>query len=126
MPLLVVIALGGVVGSLGRFAVAETMGPWDSGQWPWATLAVNVVGALAIGMVAASAMVARGPHWLRPFVITGVLGGFTTFSALALETGLLLQAGRLWVAAAYLGGTLILGLLAVQLGARVVRGARGW
>ena len=53
MNRLLVIALGGILGSLGRFGVAEVVGPWDIGRLPWATLLVNVVGCLAIGMVAA-------------------------------------------------------------------------
>lgn len=119
---LLVIALGGILGSLGRFGVAEAVGPWDAGRLPWATLLVNVVGCLAIGMVAASAAVAAGPAWLRPFVITGVLGGFTTFSALALETGLLMDAGRVGLAVGYVAATMVAGLLAVRLGVRVVAG----
>jgi CrcB protein len=110
------IALGGVIGSLGRFAVALLGGEWSPATLPWATLAVNIVGALAIGAVAASASIAAGPAWLRPFLVTGVLGGFTTFSALALETGLLLDAGRVVVAVGYVGVTLAAGLVAVRLG----------
>ena len=53
---------------------------------------------------------------MRPFLITGVLGGFTTFSALALETGLLLDAGRVVVAAGYVVVTMAAGLAAVRLG----------
>lgn len=121
---LLVIALGGILGSLGRFAVAHVIGPWDPGRLPWATLLVNVAGCLAIGMVAASTAVAAGPAWLRPFLITGILGGFTTFSALALETGLLLDSGRVAVAAGYVAATMVCGLLAVRLGMRVVGGGR--
>jgi CrcB protein len=113
---IVAIALGGVIGSLGRFAVAGLFDDWSPVTLPWATLTVNVLGCLAIGAVAASASIAAGPHWLRPFLITGVLGGFTTFSALALETGLLLDAGRVVVAAGYVAVTMAAGLLAVRLG----------
>jgi CrcB protein len=113
---IVAIALGGVIGSLGRFAVARLFDDWNPTVLPWATLTVNVLGCLAIGAVAASASLAAGPAWLRPFVITGVLGGFTTFSALALETGLMLDAGRVLPAAGYVVVTMAAGLLAVRLG----------
>jgi CrcB protein len=113
---IIAIAIGGVIGSLGRFAIALLLGEWNPATLPWATLTVNVGGSLAIGAVAASASIAAGPAWLRPFLITGVLGGFTTFSALALETGLLLDAGRVLVALAYVGLTLVAGLAAVRLG----------
>jgi CrcB protein len=117
------IALGGVIGSLGRFAIALVVGEWNPATLPWATLTVNIVGCLAIGVVASSAAIATGPAWLRPFLITGVLGGFTTFSALALETGLLLDAGRVLVAVGYVIVTMAAGLVAVRLGQLAV-GAR--
>lgn len=117
MPTLLAIVIGGVLGSLARVGVAQAFGDWDTGSLPWATLSVNLVGALVIGVVASSQSVADGPSWLRPFVITGVLGGFTTFSALALETGLLLDDGRVGVAAGYLVLTMVGGLLAVRVGA---------
>ena len=118
------IAIGGVIGSLGRFAVALLVGEWNPATLPWATLTVNIVGALAIGAIAASTAVAAGPAWLRPFVITGVLGGFTTFSALALETGLLLDAGRVLVAVGYVVVTMAAGLAAVRVGQAAVEARR--
>jgi CrcB protein len=119
---LAAIALGGVLGSLARFGVAVALGlqQWDAGRLPWATLTVNLVGCLAIGVVAASGSVAAGPDWLRPFLITGILGGFTTFSALALETGELLDAGRVLVAVGYLTATMVFGLVAVRIGTLIV------
>jgi fluoride exporter len=121
---IVAIALGGVIGSLGRFAVAHLFDDWSPATLPWATLTVNVLGCLLIGAVAASASIAAGPDWLRPFVITGVLGGFTTFSALALETGLMLDAGRVLPAAGYVVVTMVAGLLAVRLGQVAVEARR--
>jgi fluoride exporter len=118
---LLAISLGGVLGSLARFAIAVAIGPWDEGRLPWATLTVNLVGCVVIGVVAASAAVAAGPPWLRPFLITGVLGGFTTFSALALETGVLMDTGRVATALGYIAVTMVFGLLAVRLGALLVR-----
>jgi CrcB protein len=118
-----VIALGGAMGALGRYAVALMFGSWDPSRLPWATLVVNLVGCVAIGALAASAAVGRGPWWLRPFLITGILGGFTTFSALALELGLLLDTGRTLIAAAYVTITMVFGLLAVRLGTLLVRTA---
>jgi fluoride exporter len=118
------IAVGGVIGALGRFAIALVVGEWNPATLPWATLTVNVVGCLAIGVVASSAAIAAGPGWLRPFLITGVLGGFTTFSALALETGLLLDAGRILVAVGYVVVTMAAGLVAVQLGRLAVEARR--
>jgi CrcB protein len=113
---LAVIAAGGVLGSLGRYGLSLLVTGWASGSWPWATFTENALGCLAIGIIASSSAVARGPEWVRPFAITGVLGGFTTFSAFALETGVLLDAGRIALAASYVAATMIVGLLAVRLG----------
>jgi CrcB protein len=121
---IIAIAVGGVIGSLGRFAIALLLGEWNPATLPWATLTVNVAGSLAIGAIAASAAISAGPVLLRPFLITGVLGGFTTFSALALETGLLLDAGRVLVAVGYVVVTLAAGLAAVRLGQLAVEARR--
>jgi CrcB protein len=120
---LAVIALGGVLGSVARYAVSLLVGPWDAHGLPWATLIVNVVGCLAIGIVATVAIIRDAPGWVRPFAITGVLGGFTTFSAFALETGVLLDSGLPMTAGVYVLVTMVTGLLAVRVGARVTGGA---
>ena len=116
--MLLVIAVGGVLGSLARYGVAVAMGDWDAASLPWATLAVNLVGCLLIGILASRLHGADRP-WARPFMLTGLLGGFTTFSAFALETGVLLDAGRWAIAGSYVLATMILGLLAVRLGMAV-------
>jgi len=118
---LVIIAIGGVIGALARYAAVVLLGNDDLSAWPWDTLTVNLVGALVIGVLADSSLVKTGPHWVGPFVITGFLGGFTTFSAFALETGTLLDAGRAPVAAAYVLVTMVGGLLAVRLGVLIGR-----
>jgi CrcB protein len=119
MPILLAIAVGGALGSLARYGIAEVMSPWATGPWPWATLLVNVVGAFVIGLVATSRRVDGGAAWIRPFIITGVLGGFTTVSALALETGVLIDTGRVLMGVGYFAATVVLGLLAVALAVRL-------
>ncbi len=123
VPLLLAIALGGAVGSLARWVLEEAVvwsGP-TSGSWPWATLMVNVLGALAIGALLSSRLLEGRPEWWRPMLVTGVLGGFTTFSALALESGLMIEAGNTFAALGYIAVTVVAGLLAVGLGRLVVR-----
>ena len=114
---LAVIALGGVLGSLGRYALALALPCSGPGHWPMATFLANVAGCLAIGFLATSARVASGPEWVRPFAITGILGGFTTFSAFALESGVLFDAGHVLLGVAYIAATMTAGLVAVRLGA---------
>ncbi|HEX4470481.1 MAG TPA: fluoride efflux transporter CrcB [Nocardioides sp.] len=114
-----VVAVGGALGALARWAVAEAL-PHDSGRFPWDTLLTNVTGCFLIGVLMVLVIeVLPRRRLVRPFLGTGVLGGFTTFSTYALDTRTLLAAGRPAVAAAYLGGTLLLGLVAVVAGLRL-------
>ena len=116
---LAVIALGGVLGAVGRYALALALPFGGPGHWPLATFLANVVGCLAIGFLATSARVASGPSWVRPFAITGILGGFTTFSAFALESGVLFDAGYVLQGMSYIVATMTAGLLAVRVGVLV-------
>ncbi|NHA66525.1 fluoride efflux transporter FluC [Phycicoccus flavus] len=118
------VALGGAAGSLGRWGVGLAL-PHGAGQVPWATLLVNVTGAFAMGLLVASLVDRPGAHRLvRPFLGVGVLGGWTTFSALAVET-VELGAGRhVQVALLYLTLTFVAGLFAVAAGVRLGRTAR--
>lgn len=119
-----VVAAGGAAGALGRYA-AGVAWPQAPGGFPWSTFAVNVAGCFAIGLLlAALTELGAVPHpMLRPFLGTGVLGGFTTFSAYAVEGERLLATGALGTASAYLAGTLVLALVAVQAGLSAARGA---
>jgi CrcB protein len=121
VDVLVVIAAGGALGSLGRWGVNQALPPVASG-FPWATLLENVTGALALGALMTLIVDVWPPNrYLRPFLGVGVLGGYTTFSTYMLDTHALLVAGRAGPAAAYLFGTLMSGLLAVWLGILAVR-----
>lgn len=122
--ILATIALGGMVGSLGRYAVGLTL-PHGAGDFPWATFTVNVSGALAMGMLVAYLVDRPGVHDLaRPFLAVGLLGGWTTFSALAVETVSLGTAGHHGVAIGYVAATFVAGVLAVEVGDRL--GSRIW
>ena len=92
-----VVAVGGALGALARHGLSEAL-PASPGELPLATLLTNLSGCLALGVLVG--VRPDGP-WLRPFVGTGVLGGFTTFSAFALESDRLLATAPL-VAALYL------------------------
>ena len=116
--ILLVIALGGALGAAARYGMAPAF-PHAAGEFPWSTLLTNVAGCFAIGVLMVIVVERLSSSRLvRPFFGTGLLGGFTTFSTYAVDTRALLAAGRPAVAAAYLGGTLVLGLLAVVLALR--------
>lgn len=114
--LLAVIAVGGAVGSLGRYAVGLAL-PHDAGGFPWATFGVNVTGSLAMGLLVAWVLSMLTPHpWLRPFLGVGVLGGWTTFSSLALDVHTLTAAGHTGAALTYVLASFVVGLVAVGAG----------
>jgi CrcB protein len=109
---------GGSLGTAARYAVGEAVGP--RGEWPTATFLVNVVGAFLLGVLVEE-LVRRGPdvgvrRRLRLLLGTGFLGGFTTYSALAVEVDGLLRDGSAAVAVAYAVGTVVVGFVASTVG----------
>jgi CrcB protein len=115
------IAVGGALGAAARFGLAVVW-PHAPGGFPWATFATNAIGSCALGVLMELLAGLTAPHrLLRPFLGTGVLGGFTTFSTYALETRELIEAGRPGLAIAYVGGTLVAALAALAIGMLGVR-----
>lgn len=116
-----VVALGGALGALARYAVSVAM-PHSPGSFPWATFVVNATGCLLIGLLLGWHDGSRRHALVRPFLAIGVLGGYTTFSTYAVDVETLFAAGRFGVAAGYLMSTLVVALLAVWAGLRLTRG----
>ena len=111
----IAVALGGAIGSMGRFWLAGAMAALTGPRFPWGTLLINVLGSALIGLVAGLTLTpARmGMHPdLRIFLMTGVCGGFTTFSAFSLQTLELMQAGDTVPAIAYAIGSVVLCVIA--------------
>lgn len=122
MPVALAIALGGAFGALGRYAVDSLIEHQTDSVFPWATFTINVTGCFAVGfLIAALVDRHRAPTWLRAGLVVGVCGGFTTFSTFAQETLDLLEGRHLPVAAASVGASVALGLLAVFVGVRLGR-----
>lgn len=111
------IAIGGALGSMARFASVGYITPWLNYRFPIGTLTVNVLGSLLIGIayVVLVEKIAAPSEW-RLFFITGLLGGFTTFSAFSLEVLQLWQGGHVFNAFAYALGSVAVCLLAVFVG----------
>ena len=116
--------LGGFVGSAARYALST----WVTSRlaagtsFPWGTFAVNVLGALAIGIIMGAVM-EKGdlPERARLLLVVGVLGGFTTFSAFSSETFTLLRAGETPIVIAYVVASVAASLLAVWAGYAAAR-----
>ncbi|MCY7340788.1 MAG: fluoride efflux transporter CrcB [Pseudonocardia sp.] len=121
---LAVVAAGGALGAAARYGIGVAL-PQGPGSFPLTTFLINVVGCLVLGgLVAVVGEWTRAHPLVRPFVVTGVLGGFTTFSAYTAEAQELLRAGRVATAGAYLAGTLLAAVTATWLGIRLARAAR--
>ncbi|MFA7439771.1 MAG: fluoride efflux transporter CrcB [Sphingomonadaceae bacterium] len=111
------VALGGAAGSLLRFAVSRLLA---FTALPWGTFAVNIAGGLAIGIIAGTLTVRGGEGW-RLFLVVGLLGGFTTFSAFSLELAVMLGRGALLTALLYAAGSVLLALAATFTGLWLAR-----
>jgi CrcB protein len=111
---LLAVALGGALGTLSRYALDRGL-PTAPGHFPTATLLINLSGSLLIGLLLPMALISTR-RWIRPFAITGILGGWTTYSALATDTASLTRSGHGLFALGDVGLTLLGGLALVALG----------
>lgn len=127
MTRLLIVAAGGALGAVARYGV----GVWAqrvfaNAQWP-ATLTVNVVGGLLMGLLTGWLAFRAGANSesLRLFAAVGVLGGFTTFSAFSLETVLMIERRQFALAGGYVAASVALSVLALFIGLMVARRAFG-
>lgn len=115
------IAVGGAVGGSLRYGV-ESLLPATAQGFPWATFTVNVTGAGLLGLLMVLVLeVWRPTSYMRPLVAVGFLGSLTTFSTWMVEFDLLLAAGAPMLAVAYLGATVVAGMVATGLGLVLAR-----
>lgn len=118
---LVGIAAAGGLGALARYGLALGVQRLAGSGFPVGTFAVNMLGCFAFGLVFGVLERSLLPPALRPVVLTGFMGAFTTFSTFAFESHALLRSGQVFWAAANLGGQVVLGVLGVALGLAVAR-----
>ncbi|CAN7317659.1 fluoride efflux transporter CrcB [Rhizobium sp. LjRoot254] len=119
---ILLVAVGGALGSVARYLTSLATLRWFGPGYPWGTLSVNIVGGLAIGIFAE--LIARrfdGSQELRLFIITGILGGFTTFSAFSLEVSTMAERGDYLWAASYILLSIVISVAAVFAGLALVR-----
>ena len=116
------IAIGGALGSVARFASVSYLTPLFNYRFPFGTFVVNILGSLLIGIayVVLVEKAALAAEW-RLFFMTGILGGFTTFSAFSLEMLQMWQEGHVLISIAYATGSVMLGLLMAYAGMQVAQ-----
>ena len=121
MPVALAVAVFGACGALGRYGL-DVFIARQHPSFPWSTFVANLSGSFAIGLLFAltSERVELAP-WIRLGLTAGLLGGFTTFSALSLQTFRFLETGRVGMAAANAAGSLFAGLAAAALGVALGR-----
>ncbi len=114
---IILVATGGAMGAVARYAIGGFLGDRGAAGFPWHTMAVNISGALLIGILMGASVDRSliGPDW-RLFLGTGLLGGYTTFSTLAYETTRLIEQGLLGPAALNMFGTGVAGIIAAIVG----------
>ncbi len=117
ISLVLLAAAGGAIGAALRHLTNVVCGHFFGAAFPWGTLAVNVLGSLAMGvLIAVLAARWNAPLEVRTFLATGVLGGFTTFSAFSMDFAALVERKAYLSAAGYAGGTVAICFLAVFAG----------
>jgi len=119
IPTVLQVALGGAIGAAARYGVGVAL--FRPGAFPLGVLAVNIIGSFLIGLIVVylgQKMLAQ----LNPFLMTGILGGFTTFSAFSLEAYTLFERGEITQAAIYVALSVILSIAALVLGIFIMRG----
>lgn len=123
---LFLVMAGGSLGAVGRFLIGGWMTRHVGSGFPWGTLAANLIGAFCAGFLLIW-LESRGPSALlwRAFLVVGLLGGLTTFSALMLESLIYARTAHAGLMLAYLASSLVGGLCLVWLGARIATTLHG-
>ncbi len=122
MNMYLAVAFGGALGAMGRHFVSGHVMRWAGSGFPWGTLTVNVLGSFILGvLVEYLALRWSTTQEMRGFLVVGILGGFTTFSAFSLDAVLLLERGSLGPAFAYIAGNLVLSICGLFAGLLLFR-----
>ena len=118
-------AMGGAIGSVGRVMVSSLVARWTGEQFPFGTIAVNVSGAMLMGLLAGYGQSEPGKLLFsepaRTFLMIGILGGYTTFSSFSLQTFLLIEQGNLMGAFLNVALSVLLCVLGIWAGFSLVR-----
>ena|SRR3989442_10623506 len=121
MTRLLIVAIGGALGSGARYWLSGFIQNHSTPYFPTGTFVVNAIGCFAVGVAVGLAAANLVSPNVRLFVVVGICGGFTTFSAFSYETLKLVEDRELWQAGVNAGGQLVVGLAAVWAGMTLVR-----
>ena len=122
MGTVISIALGGALGAVGRYALSSQITHWSGPGFPWGILLVNIAGCFAMGVIAElGALTLNLSPEMRAFLTTGILGGFTTFSAFALDSAVMIERGDWMSTMVYVGASVLGSIAALFLGLAVAR-----
>lgn len=124
MKAYLLVFIGAGIGGALRHGVNVGCARMCGTAFPWGTLTVNVVGSFIMGVLTAWLAFKAGEGWSQPlrlFLTTGILGGFTTFSAFSLDAVMLWERGQVGLAAAYLGASVLLSIVGLVAGLGLIR-----
>ena len=122
MPTIIWVALGGALGSAARYGVNVWSGRILGSEFPWHTLIVNIAGCFTMGLlIELMALKLNVGNDMRAFLTTGILGGFTTFSAFSLDFAYLVERKSYGMAGGYAASSVVVSLIAVFAGLYLVR-----
>jgi len=116
MKILLLIGAGSFAGGIFRYLLSQFVQTKTFSTFPFGTLTVNIIGCFFIGIVFGLAGKGNISHEMRLFLATGLLGGFTTFSAFSNETFVMFRDGQYWLAIIYILLSILVGLAATFLG----------
>jgi fluoride exporter len=116
MKFLLVIGSGSFIGGISRYLLSQLIHTRYTTEFPIGTLGVNILGCFFIGLFFGLSEKLNFAHEWQLFLITGILGGFTTFSAFSNETFSLMRDGQMWIAISYILLSVVFGIVATFLG----------
>ena len=121
MKIILAIGTGSFIGGVFRYLLSQFIQTKFLSTFPFGTLTVNIIGCLLIGLVFGLSDRGNMTQEWRLFLATGLIGGFTTFSAFSNETVSMLHDGQLWYASAYIFSSVIVGLIATFIGITIIK-----
>lgn len=121
MRIILAIGIGSFMGGIARYLLSQLIQNKFLSTFPFGTLSVNIIGCLLIGVIFGLSERGNVTMIWRLFLVTGFLGGFTTFSSFSNETVGLIRDGQIWQAFAYIASSVIIGLLATFVGIAIIK-----